>query len=129
MSTLLDHLTESCRTAAGGRARVAGKRATAELVKLVVRHWPHAHLRDLLKRGGKNHATLDHAMLLVRAQVREHWEARHGVGPMWAMVHQGLVSVICHVLAESWFRDPLVREPMKRLSRDISMGLDDESVE
>jgi hypothetical protein len=91
-----------------------------ELTNLVIRHWPHRHLEACLKRGGQHNKAALHAMTLVRAQVRERWEARHGIGPLWQLLLGGTVTAICHVLLERWFREPRTRVAMRALSVRIA---------
>jgi len=86
-----------------------------ELTRLVVRYWPHIHLEDIERLGGPNHKAIDHTMTLVRAQVRERWEAIHGVGPLWPMILGGTVTNICHVILGLWFSDTLWRDRLKEM--------------
>lgn len=101
----LDALCAHVRYRLGPRSASVPMARLDELTRLVVRHWPHAHLREVERAGGKNHKGLTHAMALVRAQVREQWEARHGVGPIWPMLYAGRVQAIAHVLLELWWQD------------------------
>lgn len=89
-----------------------------ELTALVVRHWPHAHLEAVLNHG-RNHKAIDHAMVLVRAQVREQWEARHGIGPLWSLALAPAVASISHVLLDLWFSTPGWRGALLTMSRRI----------
>jgi hypothetical protein len=73
-----------------------------ELTALVVRHWPHAHLEELLP-DGRNHAAIPHIMRLVRAQVREQWEARHGLTPAWGTMIGDAADVIAEIVLELWW--------------------------
>lgn len=79
-----------------------GDRRIDELTALVIRHWPHAHLEEILP-AGKNHAAVPHIMRLVGAQVREQWEARHGLGPIWVSVLGQAVDAISEIVLELWF--------------------------
>lgn len=115
----LDRLTSHVTGLAGQRARMAGRERTAELVRLVVRHWPHEHLKAIQRAGGKNHVAVHHAMALVRAQVREQYEARHGVGPLWNLFLAGFVATISQAIVELWFRDSAWRILLHGLSRQI----------
>lgn len=117
MGEALDQLTEYVRRSCGSRAGIIGRSRFDELVSLVIRHWPHRHLAAIERAGGKNHAALEHAVALVRAQVREHWEARHGIGPLWALLHRGAVDAICHVILGLWWSDPQMRLVIRGLSK------------
>jgi hypothetical protein len=87
------------------------------LSRLVVRHWPHNHLEAC---DGKNARSIDHAMLLVRAQVREQWEARHGIGPLWDLVLGGTVSAASHVVLGLWWSDERWRAGLRAMSRSLA---------
>lgn len=89
-----------------------------ELVALVVRHWPHAHL-EAVRSHGRNHKAIDHAMVLVRAQVREQYEARHGIGPLWNLALATAVTDISHVILGLWFSDAGWRGALLTMSRQI----------
>jgi hypothetical protein len=118
----LDWLNAHVTGLIGQRARMAGRERTAELVGLVVRHWPHNHLDAIQRAGGKNHVAVRHAMALVRAQVREHYEARHGVGPLWNLFLAGFVASISQAVVELWFGDASWRVILRGLSRQIAAG-------
>ncbi len=115
LDRLVEHVGQQC----GQRARMAGKGRVRDLTRLVVRHWPHHHLEAIRRSGSRSHADLDHAMALVRAQVREQHEARHGVGPLWNLFLSGLVAAISHVVLELWFHDACWRVMLRGLSRQI----------
>lgn len=87
-----------------------------ELTALVVRHWPHYHLEAILPFG-RNHKALEHAMVLVRSQVREQWEARHGIGPLWCLALAPAVAAISRVLLDLWFSTPEWRSALLAMSR------------
>ena len=116
LDRLVEHVTAQC----GQRARMAGKARVHELTRLVVRHWPHHHVEAIHRVGGRTHAAIDHAMLLTRAQVREQWEARHGIGPLWHLFLGGLTTSICHVVLNLWFSDRAWRVMLRGLSRQIA---------
>lgn len=94
----------------------ARHRHSAELVPLLVRHWPHAHLEAVLMHG-RNHKDIDHAMVLLKAQVREQWEARHGIGPTWQLVVVNAVDAMSLVLLDLWFSGPAWRGALKVMGR------------
>jgi hypothetical protein len=87
-----------------------------ELTGLVVRYWPHRHLEAVLP-AGRNHAAIGHAMRLVKAQVREHWEAEHGIGPLWSLVLDGTVDGISVCLLDLWFSHDRWRCSLRAMAR------------
>lgn len=102
-----------------GAARVSAAAAWRcdELTRLVIRHWPHRHLEAAMDAGGANHKAIDHAIVLMRAQVREQWEARQGVGPLWDLVLAGTVTSIGHVILELWSSDDRWRAGLRAMAR------------
>jgi hypothetical protein len=86
-----------------------------ELTRLVVWHWPHRHLEAALRSGSRHHKAVDHAMALVRAQVREQWEARHGVGPLWQALLAGTVDFTSLVILDLWLSDSRWRERLEEM--------------
>jgi hypothetical protein len=86
------------------------------LTELLVRNWPHAHLEDVLPHG-RNHAAVRATMRLLRARVREQWEARHGVGPLWGAVLGDAAEVISAALLELWFSGDEWRRRMVAMGR------------
>jgi len=90
------------------------------MMRLVLRHWPHEHLRTIAREGGKNHADLIHVGRLLRSQVREQYEARHGVSPTWGVVLSPLLDAIWLVVVEHWFRDVDFRVTLKVVSKRIA---------
>jgi hypothetical protein len=112
----LDQLAAHVRYRLGNRVEYAKPWRVDELVRLVVRHWPHNHL-EAIAPAGKNHKQIDHAMALVRAQVREQWEARHGIGPMWGLVLAGTVTGICQVILELWWSGDRWRAALRAMAR------------
>lgn len=117
----LEQLTAHLRQACGNRAAICRGRFD-ELAALVIRHWPHKHLEAIERNGGRNHKMIDHAIALVRAQVREHWEARHGVGPLWPLLLRGTVDAVSTVLLGLWWSDPKMRLVMRGLAARIATG-------
>jgi hypothetical protein len=111
----LEQLKSHVRASIGSRVQWATPRRVDELTGLVVRYWPHHHLAAAGSAGGRNHKAVAHAMRLVRAQVREQYEARHGAGPLWSMVLGGTVASVSHVLLDLWFEDDGWRERLKHL--------------
>lgn len=115
----LDNLIAHVEQRIAASVPFARHRQVAELVPLIVRHWPHAHL-DAVLLHGRNHKAIDHAMVLMRAQVREQWEARHGIGPVWQLVLAGAVESISLVLLDLWFSGPGWRGALKVMARQQS---------
>lgn len=89
-----------------------------ELTGLVVRYWPHSHLEAVMQHG-RHHKAIDHAMILVRAQVREQWEARHGIGPLWSLALAPAVAAISHVMLDLWFTSPAWRGALRVMGRNV----------
>lgn len=122
-SAVSDAVSDLAQLQAHIRYRLGGsvKRAAAwrcdELARLVVRHWPHRHLEAAMAAGGSNAKAIDHAMALCRAQVREQWEARQGVSPMWDLVLAGVVAGVCHVVRDLWASDDRWRCQLRSLAR------------
>lgn len=112
----LEQLAAHVRYRLGHRVVYAQAWRVDELVSLTVRHWPHAHLEALLLQG-RHHKALDHAMVLVRAQVREQWEARHGIGPLWGLVLSGTVDSISQCLLDLWFSTPAWRDRLRAMAK------------
>jgi len=116
----VERITDLVAGQAGTLAEKAGGERTAALMRLVLRHWPHEHLRVIAREGGKNHADLIHVGRLLRSQVREQYEARHGVSPTWGVVLAPLLNAIWLVVVEAWFRDPDFRVTLKVVSKRIA---------
>ena len=120
MDPSVERITDLVAGQAGTLAEKAGSERTAALMRLVLRHWPHEHLRAIAREGGKNHADLIHVGRLLRSQVREQYEARHGVSPTWGVVLAPLLNAIWLVVVEAWFRDPDFRVTLKVVSQRIA---------
>lgn len=117
MSQLVEHV----RYRIGGRSRYIGRDRCDELVKLVIVHWPHRHLEAAMVEGGAAKA-IDHALVLMRAQVREQWEARHGIGPGWSMLMAPTVLAIAHVLLGLWTADKQWRDRIEDMGMQLRTG-------
>jgi hypothetical protein len=115
----IDILVAWTRQHLGVRAVAAGPEATDELVRLLLRHWPH-HALDRLASNSPHHRGIVHVGLLARAQVREVWEARHGVSPEWESIHAGLVGTAWILLLETWFVDHSQRAKFREYSRALA---------
>ena len=120
MDPSVERITDLVAGQAGTLAEKAGSERTAALMRLVLRHWPHEHLRVIAREGGKNHADLIHVGRLLRSQVREQYEARHGVSPTWGVVLAPLLNAIWLVVVEAWFRDVDFRVTLKVMSKRIA---------
>ena len=120
MDQSVERITDLVAGHTGTLAEKAGSERTAALMRLVLRHWPHEHLRVIAREGGKNHADLIHVGRLLRSQVREQYEARHGVSPTWGVVLAPLLNAIWLVVVEAWFRDPDFRVTLKVVSKRIA---------
>jgi len=116
----VDRIADLVAQQTGTLASAAGAERTAAIMRLVLRHWPHEHLRVIAREGGKNHADLVHVGRLLRCQVREQYEARHGVSPTWGVVLQPLLDAIWLVVVEHWFRDRDFRVTLKVVSKRIA---------
>lgn len=101
----------------GARVQHAGAWRVDELTRLVVRHWPHKHLEAAMANGGKNAKSIDHAIALCKCQVREQWEARQGVAPLYDLVLTHTVAGIAHVVLGLWAGDDRQRAGLRSMSR------------
>ena len=120
MDPSVERITDLVAGHTGTLAEKAGSERTAALMRLVLRHWPHEHLRVIVREGGKNHADLIHVGRLLRSQVREQYEARHGVSPTWDVVLAPLLNAIWLVVVDAWFRDVDFRVALKVVSKRIA---------
>lgn len=111
--TPLSQLQAHVRYAVANRVELAKPWRVDELTRLVILYWPHRHLEAAEQAGGHNHKAIDHALALARAQVREQWEARHGVGPFWAAVLAGTLEGITHTVLRLWLSDRGWRERLE----------------
>lgn len=118
----VERLTDQVSRHLGGLADECGPERLGAILRLVIRHWPHEHLRIIARSGGRNHADLVHVGKLLHAQVREQWEARNGISPDWDLVLARAANACWLVLLELWFRDTDFRVTMKVLSKRIAEG-------
>lgn len=118
----LEALQQHVRYQLGHRAKVAAEWRVDELTRLIVRHWPHKHLEAAMDAGGKNHKAIDHAVALCRAQVREQWEARQGVSPMYDLVLTHTAASITHVILSLWASEDRWRAGLRAMSRRLAAG-------
>jgi hypothetical protein len=112
----LDQLSAHVRYRLANRVEYARPWRVDALTRLVVRHWPHSHL-EAVAAYGRNHKGVAHAMALARAQVREQWEARHGIGPLWNLVLAGTVAGICEIVLGLWWSDERWRPALREMAR------------
>lgn len=118
----IEQLAAHIRYRLGSRVAYAQDWRVDELTRLVVRHWPHHHLEQIELAGGRHHKSLEHAMTLMRAQVREQWEARHGVGPLWHLVLSGAVVSISIAVMDLWWSDPRWRIKLRGMVGQAARG-------
>jgi hypothetical protein len=116
----VQRLTDQIAQQLGGLVDDCGAARLGAIMRLVIRHWPHEHLRIIARSGGKNHADLVHVGRLLAAQVREQWEARNGISPDWDLVLARAANACWLVLLELWFRDTDFRVTLKVLTRKIA---------
>jgi len=116
----VERLTDQIAKHLGSIAEDCGAARLGAIMRLVIRHWPHEHLRIIARSGGKNHADLVHVGRLLAAQVREQWEARNGISPDWDLVLARAANACWLVLLELWFRDTDFRVTLKVLTRKIA---------
>lgn len=116
----LERLTDQIAGQLGGIATDCGAARLGAIMRLVIRHWPHEHLRIIARNGGRNHADLVHVGRLLAAQVREQWEARNGISPDWELVLAKAANACWLVLLELWFRDVDFRATLKVLTKRIA---------
>lgn len=116
----LDRVVASIVRHLGTRALVAGADRTAELVRLVVRHWPHRRLEELC-RVSRHHAGIARAGVLCRARSREWYEARHGADA-WNPALSAVAGVIWECLLELWLADPWQRQAFREHSQRLAGG-------
>lgn len=114
-------LLEHVRYRIGSRVVHVGANRCDELTRLVIMHWPHRHL-DAAMGEGRSSKGIDHAMVLLRAQVRERWEVAHGIGPAWAMLMAPTVAAIAHVMLELWGSDRAWAVRLEEMGKRLRKG-------
>jgi hypothetical protein len=95
-----------------------GDQRVDELTALVVRHWAHRHLEELLPHG-RNHAEVPKIMRLILAQVREQWEARHGVSPLWKERLGEAAKEIAAIVLDLWWSREGWRIQLRAMTRRL----------
>jgi hypothetical protein len=115
----IDQLAAHCRYRLGIVVTYAHPWRVDELVGLSLKFWPHRHLEAVLA-SGRNHAAVRHAMTLLKARVRETWEADHGIGPMWDLVLDQAVDGISTSLLDLWWSGDRWRCEMRSMARRLS---------
>lgn len=120
MDDAIAQLQAHVRYRLGSRVTYAQPWRVDGLTRLVIRHWPHRHLEDAEQIGGRHHATVGHAMTLMRSQVREQWEARHGAGPLWDAVLGGTTSAIGQVVLDLWWPSKPWRAIIRSMGRSVA---------
>jgi hypothetical protein len=118
-----DELDEFCGRVAvavsSGRTAIIGRARLREITELVVLHWPARHLQSVAMHGQK-HAAVNHAIRLCRAQVREHHEARHGMGVLWETILATVCLHVCSYMVEQWFQESHERRLYARLALELA---------
>lgn len=118
-----EELDEFCGRVAvavsSGRTAIIGRARLREITELVVLHWPARHLQAIAS-SGPNHAAVNHAVRLCRAQVREHYEARHGMGVLWETILATVALNVCAFMVEQWFRESAERRLFARLALELA---------
>lgn len=117
----VEQLAEHVRYRIGNRAVYVGKLRCDELTRMVVMFWPHRHLAEAMVNG-RSPKEIDHAMTLLRSQVRERWEALHGMGPMWPMMIAPTVAAVSRVVLELWSSDRVWAERLLRMGKQLRTG-------
>lgn len=120
MDDAIAQLQAHVRYRLGSRVTYAQRWRCDGLTKLVIRHWPHTHLEDAEHIGGRHHAAVGHALTLMRSQVREQWEARHGAGPLWDSILGGTTTAIGVTLLDLWWPSKPWRAVLRAMSRTLS---------
>ena len=120
MSQELDEFCGAVAVAvSSGRTAIIGRARLREITELVVLHWPARHLQAVACNG-PNHAAVTHAIRLCRAQVREHYEARHGMGVLWETILATVALHVCTWMVEQWFREAAARRLYARLALELA---------
>jgi hypothetical protein len=112
----LSPLHKELRRLFATRVVTVGEPRFVELSRAVVRHWP----GRLLDEADGDDRAIRHALALCRARVREEWELRHGVGPLWRLLLCGTATGISLALLERWQRSPAWREWIRAASRHLA---------
>lgn len=120
MNDAIAQLQAHVRYRLGTRVTYAQAWRVDALTRLVLRHWPHGHLEDAVVAGGRHSMAVTHAMTLMRSQVREQWEARHGSGPMWDLMLGGTVTATGVILLDLWWQSAGWRKVLLAMSRAAS---------
>ncbi len=115
----IDELVELVAYRLGPTRRRISDERLAELVRLVVRHWPHHHLEQIGTGASRNHAAFTHATALMRASVRERYEAAHGVSPAWSILVRPTVEAIGLVVMEVWWQGDAHRAALRSMQRQL----------
>jgi hypothetical protein len=104
------------------RYRMASRISPAEawrvdhLTALVVRHWPHTILESIQVHG-RNHAVVPKSLRLLRAQVREAWELRYGITPLWDSVLGDVADGIAATILDLWWESDGWRCRLRAMAR------------
>lgn len=115
----IDELVELVAYRLGPARRRVSDERLAELVRLVVRHWPHHHLEQIGTGVSRHHAAFTHATALMRASVRERYEAAHGLSPAWSILVRPVVEAIGLVVMELWWHGDAHRAALRAMQRQL----------
>lgn len=124
MTDAIVQLQAHVRYRLGSRVTYAHPWRVDALSRLVIRHWPHRHLEDAERSGGRHHAAVTHALTLMRSQVREQWEARHGSGPLWDLLLGGTTTAIGVIVLDLWWPSRPWRSILLAMARAIADSAD-----
>lgn len=119
MDDAIEQLVEHTRYRIGPAGRRLSRAMSDSLLRLVIRHWPHRHLEDIGRGVSRHHVAFDHAMALMRASVRERWEATHGVSPAWQLLCRPAVDAAGVVLLQLWWSSDQQRAAMRAMQRHL----------
>lgn len=120
MNEAIAQLQAHVRYRLGSRVTYAQPWRVDAITRLVLRHWPHRHLLDAEQIGGRHHASVSHALTLMRSQVREQWEARHGAGPLWDSLLGGTTTATGLVVLDLWWPSKSWRAILLSMSRSLA---------
>lgn len=85
------------------------------LTALVVRYWP-ARLLEAAGVVGRRAKAVQYILTLLRAQVRERWEAEYGIGPLWDLLLAGTVDRISSIVLGLWWDSREWRDRLRQMA-------------
>lgn len=116
----IEHLEFQLWRLLGARSVAVGDVRFRRLVRLVVRHWPSETLERIRKADHWQGMERRKAGRILRARVREAFEASDGVTDAWPILLEGTVSIIWGAVCEMHLRDEAFRASIPTLSRWIA---------